>query len=166
MNNLKGETTIKIIKTKMAKKKFKKVRETKRPPMVEHILGIALIVLLFAADRLTKDYAPNKIFNYGISFSLFPGIIPIIVALSVIFLFILIAIYSDLRKKIENSILLDFGFIFLIAGTLGNLFDRIVYGYVIDFVTISSYFPSFNLADVFNLIGVVLFITFLIKNSK
>lgn len=150
----------------MAKKKLKGIKQDKRTPILEHIFGIALIVLLFAADRLTKDYAPNKIFNYGISFSLFPGIIPIIVVLSIVFLFILIAVYSNLKKKIEDSLMLDFGFVFLIAGTLGNLFDRIVYGYVIDFITISNYFPSFNLADAFNFIGVVLFITFLIKNSK
>jgi len=149
-----------------SKKQNKNIKQEKRTPILEHILGIVIIVLLFAVDRITKDYAPNKIFNYGISFSLFPGIIPIVIALSIIFLFILITIYSNLRKNIKNSIMLDFGFVFLIAGTLGNLFDRLFYGYVIDFITISGYFPSFNLADIFNFIGVVLFITVLIKNSK
>ena len=39
----------------------------------------------------------------------------------------------------------------VMAGALGNLFDRVVYGYVIDFLSFhydNMYFPAFNFADV------------------
>lgn len=150
----------------MKRKQISKQKKIAEKNLLEHIMGILVISLLFAIDRVTKYYAPNKIFNYGISFSLFPGLIPIVIALSIIFIFVLISIYSSLRKKFAQSLALDFGFIFLIAGTLGNLFDRIAYGYVVDFITVSNYFPSFNLADVFNITGIILFIIFLIKNSR
>lgn len=38
----------------------------------------------------------------------------------------------------------------ILGGAIGNLFDRVVYGHVIDFISVHwerSYFPAFNLAD-------------------
>ena len=49
----------------------------------------------------------------------------------------------------------------LIGGIIGNLFDRIVYGKVIDFLSFKfgTYsFPVFNLADTFICIGIFLLI--------
>jgi len=55
-----------------------------------------------------------------------------------------------------RSLLLRSGLSILLGGILGNVFDRIIYGYVIDFVvlgtpTISS--PAFNLADALQWVG-------------
>lgn len=49
----------------------------------------------------------------------------------------------------------------ILGGALGNLIDRIVHGYVIDFILVhykSWYFPAFNLADTAITIGAVLLI--------
>ena len=54
-----------------------------------------------------------------------------------------------------------FGQFFLLSGAVGNLIDRALYGYVIDFIDLhvnSFYWPVFNLADSFIFIGVVLII--------
>ena len=54
-----------------------------------------------------------------------------------------------------------FGQFFLLSGALGNLIDRALHGYVIDFIDFhanSFYWPVFNLADSFIFIGVVLII--------
>lgn len=54
-----------------------------------------------------------------------------------------------------------FGQFFLLSGAVGNLIDRGLYGYVIDFIDVhvnSFYWPVFNLADSFIFIGVVLII--------
>ena len=51
------------------------------------------------------------------------------------------------------------GFSLLLAGSIGNLFDRIVYGYVIDFIDVYIFgydYPIFNLADSFIVIGIIL----------
>ena len=47
----------------------------------------------------------------------------------------------------------------ILAGALGNLFDRARYGYVIDFLEFHArnhYWPSFNIADTAVSIGVIL----------
>ena len=61
---------------------------------------------------------------------------------------------------------------FLIAGCVGNLFDRLVFGYVRDFIQFDFWktFPVFNFADVALVFGVVMFLIYLItyftKQSK
>ena len=43
---------------------------------------------------------------------------------------------------------------FVLAGTIGNICDRIFYGYVIDIIYISKInFPVFNLSDIFITLG-------------
>ena len=52
-----------------------------------------------------------------------------------------------------------FGQFFLLSGAVGNLIDRVLYGYVIDFIDLhvnSFYWPVFNFADSFIFIGVAL----------
>ena len=54
----------------------------------------------------------------------------------------------------------------LIGGITGNLLDRIVYGYVIDYLSFKIFnynFPVFNLADVFIVVSILLI---LIKGIK
>lgn len=47
----------------------------------------------------------------------------------------------------------------ILGGALGNLFDRLVYGHVIDFISVhwgGSYFPAFNIADSAISVGAVM----------
>jgi signal peptidase II len=49
----------------------------------------------------------------------------------------------------------------VLGGALGNLYDRIVHGYVVDFISLhygEYYFPAFNLADTAITVGAVLLI--------
>ncbi len=49
----------------------------------------------------------------------------------------------------------------ILAGAMGNLVDRLIYGYVIDFIEF-SFWPTFNLADSFITIGVLSMVIHLI----
>jgi signal peptidase II len=54
-----------------------------------------------------------------------------------------------LRKHIEQK-LFCFGLAMILGGALGNLIDRVAYGYVVDFLDFywnAYHFPAFNLAD-------------------
>lgn len=72
----------------------------------------------------------------------------------------LIVIYLLLKDKVLNKYQ-TFLYSMLIGGIAGNLIDRIIYGYVIDYLSfnIFSYsFPVFNIADSFIVISVLLLI--------
>ncbi len=50
----------------------------------------------------------------------------------------------------RNQRLLAFSVALILAGALGNLYDRVTLGYVVDFISVhygGYYFPAFNLAD-------------------
>jgi len=67
------------------------------------------------------------------------------------------------RHKIGVNKLTKLGLIFLLIGTIGNFIDRLVFGYVIDFIVIYIV-PVFNVADVCIDIGIGLLILELFIN--
>jgi signal peptidase II len=70
-----------------------------------------------------------------------------------------IAIVIWLRQQRRAPALLRAGLVLILAGALGNLIDRVAWGYVIDFVLVylgNWPFPAFNLADSAISIGAVL----------
>lgn len=78
---------------------------------------------------------------------------------TVISLLIIIGIiYYVYRNRVSKKIL-KIGYGFILGGAIGNFIDRIVYGYVIDFIDIDIFgwnYPIFNLADMFIVVGVIL----------
>lgn len=62
--------------------------------------------------------------------------------------------HIDLRRK-ESRLFLSM----IVGGALGNLWDRLTKGYVIDFISVGS-FPVFNLADSLLTVGIFLILIF------
>lgn len=75
---------------------------------------------------------------------------PMVITLIVSLVCSLLFIYLFLKKSLTLG-----EFSLFIAGTLGNLFDRIFLGGVRDFIALGS-FPVFNFADVFLTFAVIL----------
>ena len=99
--------------------------------------------------------------NHGAAWGIFSGNQVGLVILSLVFLAVFVWFYVKDKKK---SWLLTVTFAFLCAGCLGNLYDRLVFGYVRDFIQFAFWqsFPVFNFADVFLTVGVVMFIIYLL----
>lgn len=95
--------------------------------------------------------------NTGVAFSLLEGKVPLIIIItSIIIIFILKYIKTTNPNKYE---IICYGLI--IGGSLGNLIDRLIYGYVIDFLDFNLFgyaFPIFNLADTAIVIGIFMLI--------
>jgi len=100
--------------------------------------------------------------NPGIIFGLFPynKIVTILIPLVII---AILAIYCFKEKKK----LVEIGTALVITGLLGNLIDRIIRGYVIDFIFIPVYpaysISLFNIADSLLISGVILLIYYNLK---
>lgn len=70
------------------------------------------------------------------------------------------------KENLTNMETFTYGM--LIGGIVGNLFDRIVYGYVIDFLDFKIYgynYPIFNFADTFIVVGIILLIVISVRKE-
>ena len=145
----------------------------------KYFLSFLFIILIFCIDRISKllvikvanDNGEmymnvtsfldlNLIWNEGIAFGLFSFDQEFYYNLltTFIFLIILIITYMMFRSKGFEK----FCYIMIIGGSLGNIFDRIYYSAVPDFIDI--YFNNFhwfifNVADIFISFGVIVLIS-------
>jgi signal peptidase II len=97
----------------------------------------------------------EKAQNFGIVFGVKAP--PIIVMLVSAVATIIIVWYLTTPKGRPPVVQIYLGFI--LTGVIGNLYDRLAFGYVRDFILLyvrDHRWPNFNLADAFILIGVVL----------
>lgn len=102
--------------------------------------------------------------NTGAAFSILSDNTPILAAVSVIFC-IGVLIYWYFKKP-ENR-LFKLSLTLLFAGALGNAIDRVIRGFVVDFIsTVFVKFPVFNVADIAITIGAVLLIVYMMFFDK
>ena len=123
------------------------------------------IISIFKDGIVEKIYVNEYldfilVFNTGISYGLFSGGGDfqkwILISLSIL---IIIFLLNFIRN--ESTILSKLSISFIIGGALGNLLDRFTYGAVVDFISLHAKGFSwyiFNIADMFIVLGVILFI--------
>lgn len=146
-------------------------------PFVAIIIGIALAVIdqvikyfvstylqpigsVSVIDNLFKlTYVENK----GVAFGMFSDMRWLFVALTAVLLFLII---FYMFKKRPTGKLFYIASALIIGGGIGNLIDRIFYGYVIDYLSLSFFPPVCNFADYCITIGTVLLIIFLLFFSN
>jgi len=102
--------------------------------------------------------------NYGAAFNLFSGSRVFLSFISIIFSLLLI--YLIIRKNNLNSFDL-YSYSFILGGTIGNGIDRILKGFVIDFINLNIInFPVFNIADISINIGFIFLLYNIFKNNR
>ena len=143
--------------------------------MLNKFLLLIPVLLLLAIDYLSKLTAVTLypfVKNHGIAFGM-PIPKPLLILLTpALILAIIYFFYTEFPK----SSLRDTSLSLILAGALGNYLDRLTYGYVIDFISIdiplpggsTLHYPSFNIADVYIFLGVLLVLAFYgkIKRTK
>ena len=145
-----------------------------------YIFPIAIVVVIF--DQLTKFLVSQellvgerinlinniisltKAYNTGAAFSILEGK-TIILALFSLLVAIAIILYFALKPiRLPSALIVAWGLI--LGGTIGNMLDRLILGYVIDFIKLDFInFPIFNIADISINIGALLIISYSIAQT-
>ena len=139
------------------------------------VFSTALIIILI--DQLSKFFVRNNfqlnqpipiinnifhltyIQNTGAGFGILKAQTLILIFVSIAVIGIIFYNFDKIKNK---EILLQVLVGFVLGGTIGNLIDRLAYGYVIDFLDFRIW-PIFNFADAFVSIGVTGLIVYLWK---
>ena len=113
---------------------------------------------------ISKFFYITNIHNAGAAWGLFNNQRWLLVGVSILSLIFIIF----MMKEYKNSKLKLWGFSLLIGGLLGNLVDRIIFGYVRDFFDFYIFgydFPIFNVADIGVVVGILILIILIIKGD-
>ena len=139
------------------------------------LVNSLFVLILFCIDRFSKIYVIELaektditevyltsflnsylVWNTGIAFGLFSfsneliyNLFTILIVLINLIIIYLIAVTQDFRK---------YFFLLILGGSFGNLFDRLYYGSVPDFIDFhigSFHWFIFNIADIFITMGVI-----------
>ena len=125
------------------------------------------LIFLNYKTLVNKDFLLFKldfIKNYGAAFNIFSGSRIFLSIISIIFSIIII--YLILRRNSISQYDL-YSYSFILGGTVGNGIDRIVKGYVIDFINLNIItFPVFNIADISINIGFILLLYKFFKANR
>lgn len=133
------------------------------------LIVIDIVIKLIISNNLILNQSISVINNFfyityvkntGVAWSILSGKINLII---VITLAIIILLIIYIFNKKSYSVLEIISYSMLLSGSIGNLIDRIIYGYVIDYLdfNILGYdYPIFNFADICIVIGIVLILIF------
>ncbi len=97
--------------------------------------------------------------NTGAAFSLMEGFRLLLILLPAV-LILAAMVYMFVKRKTSHPMLL-LSLAFICGGGLGNVIDRAVLGYVVDYLDFRV-FPIFNVADIFVCLGCGLLVTYLL----
>ena len=124
--------------------------------IIKSIMQIYNVHLILIDNILSIDYC----YNQGAAWNILSGHLYLLILITII---MLVVIYSLMFSYKENKLTnLSFGLLF--GGVVSNLLDRIIFGYVRDFISLGS-FPVFNIADASIVVGVILIIIISLKGD-
>ena len=142
----------------------------------------AISVIVFVADQITKNVLATVLIlnkdiviikdffyitltnNYGVAWSMFRDKSTFIIIGTILALALIYRYMYAFRMNKRNII----AFGLLTGGILGNFVDRILQGYVIDFLNFYMWgieFPIFNIADIAIVIGIFLLMYAILKSE-
>ena len=139
----------------------------------------AVVLAALAADQLTKrlvaselslgeevelagPFSIHHVQNSGIAFGLFAGATPFVTLLTALAVGWMLLFFS--RSGGRHPVL-PVGLGLLIGGSASNLADRLRIGHVTDFLDL-DFWPAFNLADTFIVVGVGILVTALFAAER
>ena len=152
----------------------------------KHLVDFSIIIFIFLIDRVSKLLIINSpetyeqygisvtsflnfnlIWNEGIAFGLFSFDEKLYYNLLTIFILLVTTVIIWLMSRSKGFE--KYSFIMIIGGSFGNIFDRIFYSAVPDFIDIhinNFHWFIFNVADIFITLGIICLISIEIFSKK
>lgn len=143
---------------------------------------LCAIVFIFISDQLSKTWvrasSPQiellpgfldlvRVENYGSAFGLLANQTFLLIVASLATLLVILLFFHCLMESISVGITLSLALI--LGGAIGNLVDRIRFGYVTDFISVHLldlfHWPVFNIADACITVGVFSLVFFLYRSG-
>lgn len=127
--------------------------------LLDQIIKIIVMVnmsLYQSINVISNFFRITYVRNNGAAWSLFSGNRLFLIAISLIAILV-IYFYFIKDKKLNKWEFLSYGI--LLGGIIGNLIDRIIYGYVIDYLDFKIFnynFPVFNIADICIVVSIII----------
>ena len=131
--------------------------------LVSALLGLDLVLKYLVSSYLTtvniidNFFSLTYVLNDGAAFSLFASRTYLLILIAIICLFFII---YELKNNLDDR-MLSIGYSLALAGLLGNFLDRLIDGYIIDYLSfkILGYnYPIFNFADILIVVGIIIVI--------
>ena len=131
--------------------------------LVSVLLGLDLLFKYLVSTYLTtvniidNFFSLTYVLNDGAAFSLFASRTYLLILIAIICLFFII---YELKNNLDDRVL-SIGYSLVLAGLLGNFLDRLIDGYIIDYLSfkILGYnYPIFNFADILIVVGIIIVI--------
>ena len=116
---------------------------------------------IIVQDFLNITYVKNT----GAAFSLFEGRVWLLIGIGIL---AVIGLVLYIGKLVDLNDFDIFTYSLLLGGVLGNLVDRILRGYVIDYISLNIFgyhFPIFNFADICIVVSVILIFMSAVKGD-
>ena len=151
------------------------------------IIPLIAAVLLVAVDQITKYIALTQlkpigsvtfidgfmdftfVENRGAAFGIFSGKTWLLLVISIIICAVLVWAMTKMPKTKEYR-KLRVTFVLILSGAVGNIIDRALRGYVVDFLEFTFIkWPVFNMADIYVVVGTIVMaviIMFFMKDEK
>lgn len=136
--------------------------------IIDQVIKLLIMMKMELYQKITFIPGFFQLFytkNEGAAFSTFSGMKYFLILISILSFFILVHYIKITKIKGKISVI-SLGL--LLGGLVGNLIDRLLYGYVIDYLSFTFFrysFAVFNFADIGIVVGVCLFIFGLIKEN-
>lgn len=130
-----------------------KSRYAKMSIIILVLIAIDQIIKFIVVNTKTVTNNPNFLENYGGAFGIGGNSTIFFILVNIVVLGIIIKFIISQKDRVDTKTLASFTFI--LAGGFSNLIDRIVRGFVVDYIDVTKLFdfPVFNIADIFIVIG-------------
>lgn len=143
--------------------------------MKKKIILAVVSILIIMLDQISKLIMIDKNINIlpqllsfsytqntGVAFGLISNNIIFVIIFNIVILGIIIKFLKENNESIDYTVLVSL--ILILSGGIGNLIDRILRGYVVDFIKFDFInFPIFNVADISITLGIFILVIVIVK---